>query len=529
MNIDNNKENTTPQNEVQENNEDTATEVSTNEESAPNKKGNKKSGKKGFFKSRKAKHGSVAILIVVLGLVATIVLNIVSSLLVDRFPALSVDMTANQVFALQEDTTDYISHLDQDVEINVLATKENFVSNGSYFVQAQQLLENMQSISPHIKVNYIDITKNPTFTSKYENVDWTQQNLVFLVQSGDDYRVLSLDDCFEYDQETFYYYGSYDFSGSNVEQALVTSILNVTTEDKAIVDFITGYSEVDYSNLTKLLESNAYQVNDVSLATSELDEDAKLAVLFAPAVDLDPENIEKIEKWLENDGEYGKSLLYVANYELKDTPNLNVFLEKWGMKMSDGVIFESNQNYLVANTPFVSLTDYNDVFVEGLKNAAIPCVSSYTKGIEITDTEMATPVLKTSTSAGLMPYDEAENESWDYQSAITGEPLNVAVKGTQQNTEEVASNVVAFGSYQMFSDTVMSYNSYNNSAFFMNMVNTLADRDNVGITIEGKAMDISTLGIDLLGQNILMVIFVIIVPIATLIVGLVIWLRRRNK
>ena len=131
--------------------------------------------------------------------------------------------------------------------------------------------------------------------------------------------------------------------------------------------------------------------------------------------------------------------------------------------------------------------------------------------------------------AGIRPYESAQDANFDYQSAITGKPVNVAVKGTKTNTEDVQSNVVMFGSYEMFGESLMSYNSFNNSAFFMNTVNTLADRDDLGITIEGKSMDNPTLGIDLAAQNTLMVIFVIILPIATLAAGLVIWLRRRNK
>lgn len=509
-----------------ENTENNAVQTETSETAKVTRK---KGGFKSFLKSRKAKHGSVAVVIVAVVVALTILLNIVCSLLVERFPALSLDLTSNQVFALQEDSRDYLSHLEKDITIYVLADKDTFTSNGSYFVQAEKLLNNMKSTSSHIKLEYVDLSKTPTFTSKYEKVDWTQKTHVLLVESESDYRVLDIDDCFEYDQQTYAYYGSYSFTGSKVEQAVITAILNVTTEDKAIVNFITGNSEVDYSNLKDLLESNAYQVDEVSLTTSDLNQDAKVAILFAPAVDLDPSAVEKLENWLESDGDYGKSLIYVANYELENTPNLDEFLNKWGIKMSNGIVFESDPNFLISNLPFISLTNYNDVFTQDLKNASIPCLSSYARGVEITDEEKATPVLTTSSSACILPYSEKDNADWNYQSAITGEPINIAVKGTLKNTDEVASNVVVFGSYNMFSESYMYYNSYNNSAFFTNTVNTLADRDSIGITIEGKSMDAATLGIDLAGQNTLMVLFVIIVPIAVLVAGLLIWLRRRNK
>lgn len=504
-----------------------AVEVKDTEKAVSKKKENK--GFKAFITSRKAKHGSVAIAIVAVGIAIAIILNVICSLLVNKFPALSIDMTSNQVFELQQDTTDYVNHLEKDVTINVLSTKDNFISNGSYFVQAEKLLTKIDAMSDHIKVEYVSLNENPAFSADYPDIDWTMSNHVFLVTCGDQYRMLDIEECFTYDEETLYYSGSYSFTGSKVEQALVTAMLNVTTENKTVIDFVTGYGEVDYKTVKELLEKNAYQVNEVSLTTSDLDEEAKIAVLYAPAVDLDYEAVNKLRGWLENEGEYGRSLVYVANIEALNTPNIDEFLNEWGMKTINGIVYETNPNYLISSNVYVSLVDYNGVFVDGLKNSSIPCASSSAKAIEITDESIAIPVLTTSDMAGVRPYESAQDANFDYQSAITGEPVNVAVKGTKANTEEIQSNVVMFGSYEMFSESLMTYNSFNNSAFFMNTVNTLADRDDLGITIEGKSMDNPTLGIDLAAQNTLMVIFVIILPIATLTVGLVIWLRRRNK
>lgn len=141
---------------------------------------------------------------------------------------------------------------------------------------------------------------------------------------------------------------------------------------------------------------------------------------------------------------------------------------------------------------------------------------------------MAHSLLTTSDKAGVQPYDFDEN--WDYQDAITGEPLNVAAEGVKTNNDEKSSRVVVFGSYTMFSETVMSYNSYNNSAYFMNVVNTIADKDDTGITIESKSFESAELGVtDVTTRSAMFAIFVIILPAAILVTGLIVWLRRRNR
>ena len=113
---------------------------------------------------------------------------------------------------------------------------------------------------------------------------------------------------------------------------------------------------------------------------------------------------------------------------------------------------------------------------------------------------------------------------------MTGEPLNIAAEGVKTNNDEKSSRVVVLGSPSMLNETVMSYNSYNNSAYFMNVVNTIADKDDNGITIESKSLESAELGVtDVTTQSVMIVIFVVILPAAILIAGLIVWLRRRNR
>ena len=113
---------------------------------------------------------------------------------------------------------------------------------------------------------------------------------------------------------------------------------------------------------------------------------------------------------------------------------------------------------------------------------------------------------------------------------MTGEPLVIAAEGTKTNSEQESSNVIVFGSFMMFDAQLMSFNSYNNSAYFMNMVNTISDKDDVGITIESKSLESSELGVtDVTTTTIALIVFVFVIPISILLTGLILWIRRRNK
>jgi ABC-type uncharacterized transport system len=509
--------------------EDTKAKKAKNKKSKPQKE---KGKFKKFMKSRKAKHGTVAMAITALVIVMVIVLNIIIGLLVNRFPDLELDLTSNNSFALQDDTIDYVSHLNNDVTVYILMEKDKFESQGTYFVQAQKMLNKMVSKSDgKMKIKYVDLTSNPSFTSNYPNVDWqsSSANNIVLVESGKQYKVLTLTDCFEYDEQTYNYYGTYSFTGTKIEQAVVTAILNVTTDDKVVVDMIKGNNEQDYSSLKSLLENNAYQVNEVSLATGDFDKDAKVAIMYAPSVDLDEKIVEKLSTWLSNDGKYGRSLIYVPTADMGEMPNLDDFLKEWGMSIDRGYVFETDETALVnASSPYAFTVSYGDYYKDNLKNSKIPVVVSESHAVNITDENTAHALLKTTNKAGVLPIDA--DKSWDYKDAITGNGENVAAEGVMTNEDKKSSRVVVFGSYVMFSDTIMQYNSFNNSAYFMNVINTIADKEDVGITIESKSIDNTELGItDVATQNTMLVVFVIVIPIAILVAGFVFWLRRRNR
>ena len=135
------------------------------------KKNKEKGSFKAFLKSRKARHGSLAIVIVAVVVAIVIVLNVICGLLVDRFPDLKLDLTANQSFALQDDTIDYVSHLNKDVTLYVLMPENEVENQGTYFIQAKNLLDKIKSNSN----GKIDLNKFSPIT--YDTVHHTYRKL----------------------------------------------------------------------------------------------------------------------------------------------------------------------------------------------------------------------------------------------------------------------------------------------------------------------------------------------------------------
>lgn len=491
----------------------------------------KKGAFKAFLKSRKAKKGAIAILLTILFIAAIVLLNVVSNLLTTRFPALSADLTHNAAYELQKDSKDYVKDLDKEVNIYILQEEADFESNDEYYVQANKLIRQLEQESDNINVKYIDLTSNPSFTTKYPDVDWTNPHLI-LVECGDDYRAIDAEDMFEYDQESYYYYGTYEITSQHVEQAVITAILNVTTEEKVKVTVLSGQGEEDCSPFTKLLSDNAYEIEEVSLLTGEISEDSQFVIIYDPATDIDDVVYNTLSDWLYNDGQYGHTLVYLPNdqSEQSEFKNLNNLIGEWGMEVEDGWVFETDVNHMTnyQYPNLVSIFDYdNEEYTKGLRNSSIPVGMFYTMPVRIIDSSAAESLLSSSESAVVLPRDASED--WN-QNDATPEKLIGAAIATKTSEEGVSSHLLLIGSYDAWSNSALSSHSFNNAAYFVNLFNLIAERDEIGITIEGKPIDNTELSINNQGISVfLSILFRYVIPVAVLVVGFIVWIRRRHK
>ena len=71
------------------------------------------------LKSRSTRHGAMALGFAALAVAAAILLNVIAGLLSDRFPGMKADFTANQAYALSDDTTEYIRHIRLEKPLSV--------------------------------------------------------------------------------------------------------------------------------------------------------------------------------------------------------------------------------------------------------------------------------------------------------------------------------------------------------------------------------------------------------------------------
>lgn len=496
------------------------------------------------LKQRKLLNAGIIVLVVLL--LAGV--NVLATVLVNRFPAMEADVTSKGTYTLNATTKEYLEYMDDEITVTVLLEEESFASraddsgSSSYYYQVNRLLKEM-SVYENFNLQYKDISASSAskLAAQYPDIDWTSADNLILVECGEKYKMLTVNDIFTFSEEYAFYYGANVIDSQSIEQMTLSTIQKLTAENVLKIAITTGNGEFtneqstmysNFSHLSSLLGDNAYDVVNLNLLTEEISDDIDAILMLAPSVDITNEQSEKISTWLKNDGDYGKTFMYVPFDFIESDENISLLLEQWGMKVQKGYIYENDLTLSLSgsSTPqLTSIVNYADeTFTEDLKSTALPVIMPYSMGVEVLDDKVAAPMLTSSDTADLMILTENDEEPKFEKS--NGTALNYAAVGKKGNDDlSKASNVVVWGSYDAINQSATLSSNFNNAAYFVNVFNKTLGNESEAIVVESVDLTFESLTVNSAQQVSIFVIFVVIVPLAVFALGIVIWVRRRNK
>ena len=184
-----------------------------------------------FAKKKNFKYGTVATAITIGFVALVVVINIIATLLLQKFP-LSIDLTSSGKYEISQESIDYVQQLDRGVTIYVLADEADFNDPASEYVyQVGQLLRRYSQYSDKITVEYVDVENNPGFAAGYQNESLSAGDLI--VQPDLRYQKFNWQDTFDLTYESS---GQYITEiTSKAEQTLTSAVLYVTDDDQVLL------------------------------------------------------------------------------------------------------------------------------------------------------------------------------------------------------------------------------------------------------------------------------------------------------
>ena len=523
---------------------------------------------KNISRSKFLQRGSYALGITAIVIVAAVVLNILATALAARFP-LDLDLTADKTFSISEKNAKYLQEVARPVTITLCSSEEDYSASGlvaqymqayhgttdptgKYLAQTLALLQEYPKRNSNITLQFSD-PQLPSFTDIQQR--FSGQQIAFgdiLVESSFEVngeaisrqRVISLQDIYElYDQTQGYGsylgYNSYTISGSNLETLLTSAIFSVTSEKTTQVSFLAAHSnQTDITALQASMEQNNYAFSVLdNLLSQDIPAETDILIITAPTGDFSGDELNKIDAFLDNDGKRGKALLFFAGASSPELPNLYDFLNEWGIQVSDGVLYETTAANYVGDPTTIGLKNEQSDYTGNVNGASnviyvagncLPMQTSFTTQ----GNRSTTQLISSSDTVVIRP--SGVGDEWKpsgkggkaYAAGILSKDTIYA-----DNMAELDSYVLAFSSVDFISSNWTQYTFVNNTEFVLDAVNAAAGRDDDTITITAKTINNQSYAERVTGLSSLIVkiIFIAALPILFIILGIIVWVRRKNR
>lgn len=254
-----------------------------------------------IFKNRRFRMGSFATVLTVIFIAVLIILNMIVSAVSERYP-IQLDLTTGKIYGLSDETIEYLKTVDKDVNMYILSTEDSFGSPNEYYQQACEIMKKFPQYSGKIKLQFVDLAKDPAFESKYSSYSMGTRDI--LLECGDKVQVVKTSDLFNLESDSST--GRTYIKSSRTDEAITSAIMNVTSDYTPKVAILSAHSSFDASAFVSLLNQNSFEAVTQDLLLDEIDPEAAAAVLFAPGEDLDEAQLKKLDQFLDNGGQKGR-------------------------------------------------------------------------------------------------------------------------------------------------------------------------------------------------------------------------------
>ncbi len=495
------------------------------------KKEKKKKGGKNRLNSPKFKHGAAATGLTAGFIVIVILLNVVVGILGERFPSINVDMTKSGSNTLSEDALEVIDSVKQKTEMYLIGS-DSELQQSEMYVQLQNMMDRIVERNGNISFETVDPVDNPGFMSNYTSENLSAGDV--LVRTEKRYRIIDSYTLFPVMQDsTTGQQSQYNDSSA----ALANAISAVNSEAMPVVAVDTGHTPLmSVDDFTAELEKNNFEIKEFNLLTDDIPEGTQAIILPSPSADLTEAEVEKVSDYLNDDetSEF-RNLVVLYTPQMTEMPNLKGLMNEWGLDAvpqsevtatSDGS-YVQYKDYLIAN-----ITDDVDLGGQTSYGYLLAPIASPVEVLWDGRNEVSTSVLMTSPEdAERMVYNE---KSGEMEKASSGQETLIAM-GTKMykyaSNSYRNSNVVAVGCGLFVDGSFLSASAFSNKDYaidlFKYLTNTTGSTAAVASNkVELYAQDITMSEAEAKGWG--LYTFMIGIPVAFLVVGVVVFLKRRH-
>lgn len=455
----------------------------------------------------------------------TVVVNLIASALPETYT--QIDATSQKLYSITEDTEKYLDTLKDDVTLYVMVNKNSKDDN------VDRTLQKYASASKHVKVKYVDPNDSPAFASKYTDSDVTSNSII--VVCGDRSKVIDYNsDIYEYSYDSSY---NYSVTGYDCEGQVTAAIQYVTSESTTNVYELTGHDESTLSgDFSEVFQKRFMNVGSLSLLTVDaIPEDCQAIFITAPQSDLSEDDLSKLSQYL---GNGGKIYLSIDYSKWNDLTNFKKLLSDNSIETTESLLAETDRSYYY-QSPFYLLPNVENTEVSSSVAGMTQVFVPYSVGLTYTgeDDSNVTSFMTTSDTtiakaAANIAAVQSQADAANIVSVQDGDTQGQYSLGMMV-TNENGGELCVLGSAMMCTDSANQIVSGHNATLFNGIVNALVTTDDENsdnaVVIAAKDYTVSNLTVSANAMLVYGILWGIFMPIVLIIIGIIVWARRRKR
>lgn len=459
------------------------------------------------------RQGNIAVLTIIIVIAITILLNLLIRQLPDSVTKL--DFSNQKIYDISDTSKNFLAGLNDDIDLYLL-------SGGDTDKRITKFVNDYAKLSEHITVHEIDVLESPSYLTKFE---CEADSLVVSCEATGKYTAVSYSGSSNaLILTTVSYDSGYNMttqeSSFDAEGQLTSAIDYVTGDVSDTIYTLTGHGEQDLpTGVTDLISKSNVGVGEAQvnlLMDGKIPEDCSMLVCYAPGSDLADDELTALSDYMK---EGGKLLLVLDDSSLS---NFNALLGEYGLTMLEGYVGDQAkfyQNYANYYGYFCFAPTYpEDSELTGSieENSIMIYSRGMTESEPARDGIKVTPFLTTSES-GINYIDDNNYTEGQF---ITG-----AVAEEKTDDEHTARLTVITARSFLDDGITSQFTNMANLDIFMNVFT--ANFDNVSnFAIEAKSLQVTYNTIT--NYGFFSIMFIVVIPLAIIIGGLVYWLKRRK-
>lgn len=480
-------------------------------------------------RKKNLKYGGYATVTTLILLVALVLSNVLFSALHWK-----VDLTSNDLYTPSSATMDILDKLEDDVVIYGLYNQGT--DSNELNTKVIKLIDAYAQLSDHIIFKKVDPLTNPEVVNQFladDSVQLANGSLIVENQNTKKYKTISISKLYEVtsDYDTL----TQNITAFSAEEQLSTAIQYVCLTETPVLYQLEGHSETllnsDFIDYLGYANYSVDTMNIILDKVMELEANEYTVILVNnPRQDLNEDEYKILLDFMENGGR----MLFLAARDMPELPNFERLLSRYGLSIQGGTMVETDMNYYYQNYPNILmpiLGEDNDItkYMSGDTNNY--CLMMTPASIVISDERSVNTKINAivTTSEGAVIKADGNRSAVLEDGDIQG-PFNLCVMAEESVTRADGTMgttklaVVGCSNFIDVNNGIVTTGNYKLTTLICDALQDSVDQ----LFISSKSLEESTIVTTASDFLVYGGLFTIAIPLIIILVGIVIWVRRKH-